>query len=425
MEIDRNKLILEMQRLSKELGKTPSKKDIKAHSKYKLNQYIKTFSTLTNAWKCAGLQPNTNCFTKKYSNEEILKEINRVAKNLNKTPTYDELNHLSKIRPRTMVDRFGSFNNAIISAGLVPHNYNVKEKEIIEEIVRISKKLGKTPSEKEFTTHSILSADLVKLRFGRFNKALVMAGLRVNIGRGLSFEDIKSEIERISKLLNKTPTRRELIKYSKTFRSIKAVLLATKSKTWNECLTKCGFEINHLYNIPDEDLIAEIKRLEKELDRLPGPREMREFGKYDPGAYSRKSGTYVKTLRDFGFDYVPTNQWKGQQYTKGKDGQIYRSKFEANIANILYGLVKNGTINNYEYEKRVCKERQWTCDFYLTIKTRKCWVEADGIENKRENPYNEDNEKIEYYETHGYDYLIIKYKDSVLNVINNFVKGTI
>lgn len=101
--------------------------------------------------------------------------------------------------------------------------------------------------------------------------------------------------------------------------------------------------------------------------------------------------------------------------TRGRDGIIYSSKFEASIANMLYSLNIN-----YATQVKVCKDKQWTCDFLVND----LWIEADGLSNNRNNigeiNYLEGNPKIEYYKSNSYKFFIItpyKWKTVLLSIL--------
>jgi hypothetical protein len=175
-------------------------------------------------------------------------------------------------------------------------------------------------------------------------------------------------------------------------------------------LKKCGLKVMNNRNITDQELKDEVERLRLKLSRLPGYYDMVQLGVYSPETYSERFGSYIQALKHFGYDYTSESQWYNQTHTAGKDGRCYKSKFEANIADCLFDLKSAGKILSYEYEKPVCADRKWTCDFYIELDGKSYWLEADGMGKNRFDPYDGDNEKIEYYAANGYRHLIIPYK---------------
>ena len=88
---------------------------------------------------------------KKYTKEQLLFYLKKLASNLSKTPTIKDINK-SKECPSasTYVKRFGTWNKALVSAGLkinVKNQFN--KEELIGNIRQLSKQLGKIPRPKD------------------------------------------------------------------------------------------------------------------------------------------------------------------------------------------------------------------------------------------------------------------------------------
>jgi len=127
------------------------------------------------------------------SDEEIKNEINRVAELIPDTiisaAKFDEFSKISSSRLRK---KFGGWENVLKLCGL-EHRYSgqpVSEKmkkqigrnfsdiEIIDELKRISKHIGKTElSKAEFDDNSEISSYTIYRRFGSWSKGLELAGL--------------------------------------------------------------------------------------------------------------------------------------------------------------------------------------------------------------------------------------------------------
>lgn len=108
-----------------------------------------------------------------------------------------------------------------------------------------------------------------------------------------------------------------------------------------------------------------------------------------------------KNFRDWGIDLSANSNLFGTRTVYA--GVNYRSKAEAAIAK---HLVKHDI--NFEYEKKVCEGRTWTCDFYLT--DHDYWVEYDGLGEFRPVtgcPDYDNHPKIDYYESSGRKFIIL------------------
>ena len=87
----------------------------------------------------------------KLSNEELIKDLKRVANILNKKSlTQEEYNEIGKYRFETIVDRFESWHKALKFANLdLFREQNISEEALFINILNIWEKLGRQPSYKE------------------------------------------------------------------------------------------------------------------------------------------------------------------------------------------------------------------------------------------------------------------------------------
>jgi len=352
--VTRQNLLCELSKLSKLLGRTPSRQDMlkKGNNITKrLYLYDREFGGLSEACEKAGLVANLGGIDLKYSEDDLLSHILDLAKSLGKTPTQNDINKAGKYTSGAYKRHFGTYNKALKKIALM-HNtkFGITEKEIIEDIIRISLILGRSPMISEFDKLSSTVSHMTA-----YNK------LKCNLG-------------------------------------------------WNNVLKKCGLKVLNNRNITETELKDEIERLKNKLNRIPGYYDMMQLGVYSPETYADKFGSYVQALKHFGYDYIPDSQWHNQTHTKGKDGVLYKSKFEANIADALFDMKNSNKIALYCYEKPVCPDRKWTCDFYVTANNKEYWIEADGMGKNRFDPYGDDNEKIEFYDKNNYNYIIVPYK---------------
>ena len=126
-----------------------------------------------------------------YSDEAFINEIRRVSRIVEKPLTRIKFNKNSKYSASTLEKRFGSWINALKKAGLdssyivqITNKKNssnkiISEEEIINELKRVSKILGKTCfSPTEFALHSKMSRSIFSRKFGSFNKIMNELGFK-------------------------------------------------------------------------------------------------------------------------------------------------------------------------------------------------------------------------------------------------------
>ena len=122
---------------------------------------------------------------KRYSDEQILDELRASAERLGKSPTMREFAGDSEttVHPQTVIEHFGSWNNAKRQAGLVPRRFATKE-ELIGLLRELGERLGRVPTARDIDANRGLmpSKSLYWHTFGSLTNALREAGFDVPIG---------------------------------------------------------------------------------------------------------------------------------------------------------------------------------------------------------------------------------------------------
>ncbi len=109
-----------------------------------------------------------------WTDEELLAELRRVADVLRKDSlSGDEFNRHSKLNRSVYKKRFGTWNKALLKAGLkIRKRLILHDEEIFREIERVWDSLGHEPSKAEFDRMSNISSATIKTRFHGFRNAL-------------------------------------------------------------------------------------------------------------------------------------------------------------------------------------------------------------------------------------------------------------
>jgi len=109
------------------------------------------------------------------SDEELIADLKRVAKELQKSPTYDEYNEQGKYNSSTLWRRFGNWFKVLEIAGLSKNRspLNIDKEELLRNLEEVWIKLGRQPHYKEFHKPlSKFSSGTYARRFGSWRKAL-------------------------------------------------------------------------------------------------------------------------------------------------------------------------------------------------------------------------------------------------------------
>jgi Homing endonuclease associated repeat len=119
---------------------------------------------------------------RRYSDEDLLAELTACARRLRRSPTMREFTEDPRARahPQTVVERFGSWNEAKRRAGLVPRRFATKD-ELLLQLRRLGDELGRTPTGKDLDARraALPSKSLYWHTFGSLSNALRAAGFDV------------------------------------------------------------------------------------------------------------------------------------------------------------------------------------------------------------------------------------------------------
>ena len=122
---------------------------------------------------------------KRYTNEQILEELAASAKRLGRSPTMREFaaDPQTSVHPQTVIEHFGSWNEAKRTAGLVPRRFATRE-ELLQLLKGLGDELGRPPTARDLDERkgSLPSKSLYWHTFGSLTTALREAGFDVPVG---------------------------------------------------------------------------------------------------------------------------------------------------------------------------------------------------------------------------------------------------
>ena len=122
---------------------------------------------------------------KRYSDEQILAELIACAERLGRSPTMREFaaDPATSVHPQTVIEHFGSWNEAKRKAGLVPRRFATRE-ELLDLLRGLGEELGRIPTARDIEEHRgrMPSKSLYWHTFGSLANALREAGFDVPVG---------------------------------------------------------------------------------------------------------------------------------------------------------------------------------------------------------------------------------------------------
>lgn len=228
------------------------------------------------------------------SDGDLIEELRRLAGEVGHTPSYDDMAETGAFSPGVYETRFGSWNEAVEAAELEPNEYhNIPEGELVDEIRRLANELGHTPNNTDMTESGEFSCGAYHRCFGSWNAALEAAGHEPNNRCNIPDDELLEELRRLAEKLDRTPHRKDMADQGEFSPSV----YSRRFGGWNAALKKVGVEPVYRSNISDDELIEELQRLSNELDRTPSYHDMTEFGKFSTGPYQARFGTWNTAVK--------------------------------------------------------------------------------------------------------------------------------
>jgi hypothetical protein len=166
-------LITELQRLATEKGHPPEMSEMDTEGEYSRSTYLSHFGTWNDALRAADLEVKRPTNVPK---DRIIEAIQALADQLGHPPTVDEMNNHGKYSRKTASKRFGSWNDALRSAGFEPHNEEIPREDLLAEIHRLTEELGHVPAIADLDEHGQYSIKGYLREFGGWDAAIMTAG---------------------------------------------------------------------------------------------------------------------------------------------------------------------------------------------------------------------------------------------------------
>ena len=159
-----------------------------------------------------------NEYHRNVSDEELIADVKLVAEKLGKnTLNAEEYPLYGKYHSSTMIRRFGSWKKVLDLASLETRGHNFKyafsDEDVVADLKRVADILNKeTPTRREYSLYGECHGETLSRRYGSWNNVLKLAGMKVNLNRNSSNEEMFEEIERIWVMLGRQPTATDINK---------------------------------------------------------------------------------------------------------------------------------------------------------------------------------------------------------------------
>jgi 5-methylcytosine-specific restriction endonuclease McrA len=116
--------------------------------------------------------------------------------------------------------------------------------------------------------------------------------------RNVPDEELLADLKRMAKILNKDSFSTR--EYDKHGGKFRSNTISIRFKGWNNGLEKAGLLMSMLQNIPENELFENLEKVWIELGAQPVSRDMKQsLSKYSAAPYLKKFGSWRKALEAF------------------------------------------------------------------------------------------------------------------------------
>lgn len=245
--------------------------------------------------------------------ETMITELQQLAKEKGRAPTGPEVDDNCSFTSGAVWFKFGGWEKGLRMAGLKPLSHTCSKAEIIEELQRVADDIDHSPSKSDFHEHGTISPGTVENSFGTWNDGLRGAGLNTTQDSKVPDSEVIRAIRTLADQLGHPPTAADMDECG----SYSTAVAQRCFGDWNSALRQAGFEPHIQRNIPEEQLHEEIGRLTDELGHVPSSIEMTEHGRFSIGVYTTRYGSWQVAIEAAGHEYrgYPSGPespvWKG------------------------------------------------------------------------------------------------------------------
>jgi len=182
---------------------------------------------------------------------------------------------------------------------LTPLNRNVPDEELLSDLKKVAKKLGKESLPRaEYDKHGRFSEGTLRKRFGGWLTALERAGLKKTRIYWTN-EQLIDELKRLAALLGKTYVTVD--DFRKNSKISNDVTIGRRFGSWTKAIKKAGLDVSPMgHRYTEEDYFNNLLDVWTYYGRQPACGEMSKLpSKIGHHSYAHRFGTWRKALEAF------------------------------------------------------------------------------------------------------------------------------
>ncbi|TKX74954.1 hypothetical protein EXE46_05945 [Halorubrum sp. GN11_10-6_MGM] len=200
-------LILDIQKVAKVLGGPPTYDQYGTHGEFSTSTLVYHFGSYNEGIRAAGYVPVREV---NIENKHLLTDIKEVQKKVGETPTVMQYNEYGTYHADTLYKRFGSYSSALKAAGYEPNQYrDIPSSDLLSDIRKHSDERERAPTSPRYDEKGKYAAKTIIQRYGTWSDAVKAAGCEPPSYHYYSDKQLLRELQRLANG-NKAPTPREV-----------------------------------------------------------------------------------------------------------------------------------------------------------------------------------------------------------------------
>lgn len=182
---------------------------------------------------------------------------------------------------------------------LEPYNRDCPDEELLEDLLAISKKIGTGSLTKEqYNNQGRFCAATMQKRFGSWNKALTLSGLSINHRMNIPEEELLSDIKRVAAILNLNTVT---CSEYRRYGRFSEITTCRRFGTWSAALKAAGLKPTR-WKPPatEEDMLDNMANVWEHVGKQPKQKDFHApISRYSSAPYLNHFGSWRNALEAF------------------------------------------------------------------------------------------------------------------------------
>lgn len=203
---------------------------------------------------------------------------------------------------------------------LEEYHRNITEENFIKDLQSVARKIKKDSlSCEEYDKHGKFHPSTLMNKFGSWNNALIRAGLNIRKYQNITKQELIDDLKYVATSLNKISVTKEDYDNNGKFGS---TTFAKKFGSWFKALETAGLQKTRNYGVTNEEYFENMEEVWAKLGRQPHYNDMQKpLSKYVGGSYERRFGTWRKALERF-VEYVNTEETDMVEESNSRENEV-------------------------------------------------------------------------------------------------------